>query len=328
MPAPVIGHEIGEFQVSPDFREIPKYTGVLKARNLEIFRERLKDANMLDLAHDFVRASGALSAICYREDIEAALRTPGFGGFQLLDLQDFPGQGTALVGMLNVFMESKGLIAPEEWRQFCCETVPLLLMEKYTWTTDETFAGEIKIAHYGAADIPNARVTWTVGDSAGPAVASGTLGPLTIKQGEVFPVGRIRVPLDRVKAPQEVDAHGGHRGNLVSQQLRPLGLSAEGRYDARPPTSSIADRLDAAAQKHLSGGGKVLLFPRHGRTQALREGRVPDRLLVLADVRQGAPATRARTGRRARWASSATRPIPRWRSSPPSSTATGSGGSW
>ena len=117
----------GEFEVTPDFREIPKYTGVLKARNLEIFQQRLKDANMLDLSHDFMRASGALAAICQREDIEAALRTPGFGGFQWLDIQDFPGQGTALVGMLNVFMESKGITTPEKWRQFCCETVPLLL---------------------------------------------------------------------------------------------------------------------------------------------------------------------------------------------------------
>ena len=143
VPVPVIGHETGAFQVSPDFREIPKYTGVTRARNLEIFRERLREAGMLDQAHDFVRASGALSVICHREDIEAALRTPGFGGFQLLDMQDFPGQGTALVGMLNVFMESKGLITPEAWRQFCCETVPLLRMKKYTWTTDETFIGRV-----------------------------------------------------------------------------------------------------------------------------------------------------------------------------------------
>ncbi len=47
---------------------------------------------MLDQAGDFVRASGALTVLCYREDIEAALRTPGFGGFQLLDLQDFPAR--------------------------------------------------------------------------------------------------------------------------------------------------------------------------------------------------------------------------------------------
>jgi hypothetical protein len=39
---------------------------------------------MYDQWPDFFRASGALSVICYREDIEAAIRTPGFGGFQLL----------------------------------------------------------------------------------------------------------------------------------------------------------------------------------------------------------------------------------------------------
>jgi len=104
---PVIGHETGQFQVSPDFNDIPKFTGVTRARNYEIFRERLKKANMLDQADDFVKASGKLAVICYREDIEAALRTPDFAGIQLLDIQDFPGQGTALVGILNDFMESK-----------------------------------------------------------------------------------------------------------------------------------------------------------------------------------------------------------------------------
>jgi len=261
VPAPVIGHELGQYEVAPDFREIPHYTGVLKARNLEIFRERLEAAHLLDRSHDFMRASGALSAICYREDIETALRTPGFGGFQLLDLQDFPGQGTALVGMLNVFLESKGIIAPEKWRQFCSETVPLFLMEKYTWTTDEKFAGEIKIAHYGATDIPNARVTWAVGDSEGPAVGSGTLGPLTIKQGEVLPVGQIRVPIDRVKAPRKL---------LLTLAI--AGTSYQNSYDlwvyppkvdtTAPANVLITDRLDAAARKHLDTGGKVLLFPR------------------------------------------------------------------
>ena len=61
--------------------------------NYEIFRERLRAANMLDQAGDFVKASGKLAVICYREDIEAALRTPDFAGFQLLDIQDFSRAG-------------------------------------------------------------------------------------------------------------------------------------------------------------------------------------------------------------------------------------------
>jgi hypothetical protein len=261
VPAPVISHEIAEFEVTPDFREIPKYTGVLKARNLEIFQERLKIASMLDLSHDFLRASGALSVLCHREDIEAALRTPGFSGFQLLDLQDFSGQGTALVGMLNVFMESKGLITPEAWRQFCCETVPLLRMEKVTWTAAETFEGEIQVAHYGAADIPDARLTWTVGDSAGPAIASGTLGPVTIRQGEVFPVGRIRVPLDRAPSPGKLTVTASVEGTAYLNRYDIWVYPP--KVDTRAPAGVlITDRLDATTQKHLDAGGKALLFPR------------------------------------------------------------------
>ena len=93
-------------------------------------------------ADDFLRASGALAVVCYREDIESALRTRGFGGFQMLDLQDFPGQGTALVGILDALMDSKGLIAPHRWREFCSETVPLAVFSRYTWTTGESFTAD------------------------------------------------------------------------------------------------------------------------------------------------------------------------------------------
>jgi len=259
-PVPVIAHETGEFEVTPDFREIPHYTGVLKARNLEIFRQRLKDANMLDLSHDFMRASGALAAICQREEIEAALRTPGLGGFHLLDLQDFPGQGTALVGMLNVFMESKGIITPEERRQYCCQTVPLLLLKKYTWTTDESFAGEIKIAHYGPADITNARVTWAISADEKSATASGVIGPLTIKQGGLDAIGEIRVPLDRVKAPGRlkivVAIEGTRYSNTYDLWVYPLQVD-----NSMPKGVVVTNRLDAPTLKFLAEGGKVLLFP-------------------------------------------------------------------
>ena len=89
--------------------------------------------NLLKQIEDLHFASGKFAAICYREDIEMALRTPEFGGFQMLDLQDFPGQGTALVGLLDAFMESKGIIEPFEFSQFCNRVVPLALFDKYCW---------------------------------------------------------------------------------------------------------------------------------------------------------------------------------------------------
>ena len=262
IPVPVIGHENGSFQVSPDYREILKYTGVVKARNLEIFRERLDAAGMLDQAHDFVRASGALSIICHREDIEAALRTPDFGGFQLLDIQDFPGQGTALVGILNVFMESKGLITPEAWRQFCCETVPLLRMKKYTWTTDETFIGRVEVAHYGQADLRDARVTWTVKGSDGRAVARGAFDPVTIEQGKVFEVDMFALPLSGITAPEKLTITAAVEGTRYRNDYEiwvyPL------KVDTSVPSGVlVTDSFTAAAtQEHLAAGGKVLLLPK------------------------------------------------------------------
>jgi len=262
VPVPVVGHETGEFQVSPDFREIPKYTGVTRARNLEIFRDRLAAKNMLDQAHDFVRASGALSVICHREDIEASLRTPGLGGFQLLDLQDFPGQGTALVGMLNVFMESKGLITPEAWRQFCCETVPLLRMKKYTWTTDETFVGRVEVAHYGPADIPDASVTGTVTDSKGANVAGVSFPPTTIGQGRIVDVGEYSLPLDSagIDAPQRLTITIAIEGTKYRNDYEIWVYPP--KVDTSPAAGvRVVRALDPATMKHLQEGGRVLLLP-------------------------------------------------------------------
>ena len=262
IPVPLIGHETGQFQVYPDYRELPLYTGVLRARNMEVFRERLKAAGMLDQAHDFVRASGALSAICYREDIEAALRTPGMGGFQLLDIQDFPGQGTALVGMLNDFMESKGILEPEAWRQFCCETVPLLRMGKYTWTTAETFSGRVQIAHYGAADMVDALVTATVTDSKGGSVARIAFPALNLKQGMLSGVGEISLPLSGIAAPQKLTltlvVEGTKYRNSYPIWVYPPKVDTGVPDDVILTDSYVAE----ATQAHLAAGGKVLLIPK------------------------------------------------------------------
>ena len=104
---PYVSHETGQWCVFPDFNEIRKYTGVNKARNFEIFRDILEDNDMSGQAHDFMVASGKLQAICYKHEIEKTLRTPDYAGFQLLALNDYSGQGTALVGVLNVFSRKK-----------------------------------------------------------------------------------------------------------------------------------------------------------------------------------------------------------------------------
>ena len=181
---PVIGHETGQYQSYPDFRDIDRYDGVLQAKNLEIFRDRANAAGLLPLAPAFFRDSSALQAINYREDIEEALRTPGFGGFQLLDLQDFPGQGTALVGILNVFMESKGAVTPERWRNWCAPTVILARFPKYVYRAGETFVAQVQCAHYGPEDRFADEIVWRLADPNGKICREGRL-PIEVVRGEV-----------------------------------------------------------------------------------------------------------------------------------------------
>src|SRR6201999_4062175 len=115
----------------------------LKAKNFEIFRESLDEHHMGGQARQFLLASGKLQTLCYKEDIESALRTPGMGGFELLDLHDFPGQGTALVGVLDPFWDEKGYVTAAEYRRFCNSTVPLARLSKRVFTTEENIRAEI-----------------------------------------------------------------------------------------------------------------------------------------------------------------------------------------
>lgn len=161
---PVVSHEIGQFAVYPNFREIDKYTGVLKARNFEVFRERLKEKGMLDQADDFFYTSGMLSVQCYKEELEAAARTKSLAGYQILDIQDFSGQGTALVGILDAFMDSKGHVTPEEWAGYCSDCILLAQFEKFVYTAGETFRADMAIRYYNPERLENKLLHWELTD--------------------------------------------------------------------------------------------------------------------------------------------------------------------
>ena len=257
---PIVSHEIGQWCVYPNFKEIEKYTGVLRAHNFEIFRDSLARHNMLDQAEDFLMASGKLQAMLYKEEIESALRTPGFGGFELLDIHDFPGQGTALVGILDAFWDSKGYIEPIEHHQFCCETVPILRMGKHTWTTTETFQAGAGIAHFGPAPIRNAIVLWAINYTDGRQVASGQLPEITIPMGNGIELGKIKVSLADVAVPAKLTVTVSLKETPYANQwdiwIYPAGL------DTEPPKNiTIAERLDEQAVTALEAGKKVLLMP-------------------------------------------------------------------
>ncbi|MCP4313792.1 MAG: beta-galactosidase [Bacteroidetes bacterium] len=261
---PVIGHETGQFQVSPDFKDIPKFTGVTRARNYEIFRERLKEAKMLDQADDFVQASGKLAVICYREDIETALRTPDFAGIQLLDIQDFPGQGTALVGILNDFMESKGVVTPEEWSQFCSEVVPLLKMSKYTWTNDEEFRGDIAIAHYGKEDFEDAEVGWKVANSSGEFIGEGVFTQKSIARGGLVNIGEVSFALNSIEKAEKlkitISVEGTKYLNEYDIWVYPKAVDT-----SVPQGVLVTKKFDLKTRTHLQQGGKAIIIPEHDK---------------------------------------------------------------
>lgn len=255
---PIISHETGQFQVYPNYEEIKKYTGVLKPRNFEIFKKRLEEAGMIDQAYDFMMASGKWSALLYRADIEMNLRTPEWGGFQLLDLQDYPGQGSAYVGILDAFMESKGLIAPEEWRHFCSEVVPLFCTEKFCWTNDEALTGEVEIANYSESDLNGKQLSWTLTDSKQQVLDKGVL-PLQVKQGELAKVGTLKPAIASVRKAEKVtlalSIDGTPYRNDYSLWIYPADKEVTPSEDI-----CVTDDLDAHL-KYLTEGGKVLWFP-------------------------------------------------------------------
>lgn len=145
---PVVSHEIGQYETYPDFDEIKKYTGVLKARNFEVFQKRLAERRLLPMAKDYFKNSGALAAACYKDELETALRTKDMAGFQILDIQDFSGQGTALVGMLDAFMENKGIIRAEDWRTFCSDAVLQAEFPGYVLKNGSTFSAALSLTWY------------------------------------------------------------------------------------------------------------------------------------------------------------------------------------
>ena len=202
---PYVSHETGQWCVFPDFNEIRKYTGVNKARNFEIFRDILEDNDVGGQAHDFMMASGKLQAICYKHEIEKTLRTPDYAGFQLLALNDYSGQGTALVGVLNVFFEEKGYINAAEFRRFCSPTVPLARIPKFVYTNDESFHADIEIAHFGATPLREARTIYTVKDEYGKVYAHGTVGSSDIPIGNLFSLGSVDLDLGAIDTPQKLN---------------------------------------------------------------------------------------------------------------------------
>jgi hypothetical protein len=255
---PVVSHEIGQWCVYPNFGEVEKYTGYLKPGNFEIFRDFLVEHGMKALARQFLLSSGKLQTLCYKEEIESALRTPGMGGFELLDLHDFPGQGTALVGVLDAFWEEKGYATPKEFSRFCNAVVPLARLKKRVFKTDERLEADVEVSNFGAAFLEKAQASWKLVSVAGKIVAQGDFPEQGIPVGGMTVLGQVSLELKSVPAPARyilvVDVAGRRFENDWDVWVYPAHTQVEPGKDVL-----IASMFDEAAQSHLHHGGSLLL---------------------------------------------------------------------
>ena len=195
---PVIAHEVGQWAAYPDYGIIKKFKGYLRPGNFEIFRDSMDAHGLLEQNQDFANASGRFQFECYKEEIEANLRTPGLSGFQLLDLHDYLGQGTALVGLLDPFWDPKPYADVEKFKEFCNSTVPLARFPGRIFTKDQKLVVDVELAHFGPAPLENAKAVWRVDYD--PPFAKGEWETTTFPVGKNTPLGQISVDLAKAKA--------------------------------------------------------------------------------------------------------------------------------
>lgn len=254
---PVISHEIGQWCAFPNFAEIKKYTGYLHPGNFEIFRDSLVAQHMGDQAKEFLFASGKLQALCYKEDIESALRTPGMGGFELLGLQDFPGQGTALVGVLDAFWENKGYVNAAEYTRFCNPIVPLARLPKRVFTTNETLTAELEVANFSAEPLTNATPYCRLVADDGSIVASQVFERHNVPVDNGIQLGTVNIGLKKIPAPARYKLVAGFTGTKIQNDWDVWVYPAQAEPKPLPDVTTF-HQLDAAALAVLDSGGTVL----------------------------------------------------------------------
>ncbi|MDR0836507.1 MAG: hypothetical protein LBN11_08030, partial [Tannerella sp.] len=257
---PYVSHETGQWCVYPDFEEISKYTGVNKAKNFEIFRDILQENNMGGLAQKFVMASGKLQALCYKNEIEKTLRTPDYAGFQLLALNDYSGQGSAIVGLTDVFFDTKKYINAEEMRRFCSPTVPLARMSKFVYTDNEIFRANIEVAHFYREPIKNAEITYIIRDSYGDIINKGLVNETDIPTGNCTELGKVIFSLENVKTPAKLNLEVAIKDEKGITGINDWDFWV---YPSEPTIEKgdvfVTDTLDDKAINMLKNGGKVLI---------------------------------------------------------------------
>ncbi len=262
MNIPILAHEIGQWPVYPSWKEIDKYTGVFQARNFQQFKAVAEKNGIAEQAEDFKMASGALNQIMYKYEIESFLRTKSCAGIQLLSMQDYQGQGEALVGWLDTFWDSKGITTSEKFKQHSNETVPLLRIPKFIWSSNETLSAKIQVSHYGQHPIKSGTVLVTVQNDTGNKVFEKRMNPIDFSVGSLMNIGTIQVPLSKITKAERLSitltVENTDFKNSWNIWVYPKALPKLDFKDN--PDVLISTKMDAKTITALEKGKKVLLL--------------------------------------------------------------------
>lgn len=260
---PYLSHELGQWCAFPDLEETSQYTGAYKARNFEIFADLLEDNGMASQARKFLMASGKLQTLAYKYDVERNLRTPDYAGFQMLALNDYSGQGTALVGVLNVFWREKGYCTADQWSRFCSPIVPLAKFPKFVYTNDETLRVDVEMYNAYRETLRDALTVYTIADAKGAEVAKGQLYDGDITVGKNRALGTVTLPLAAFGEPSKL------RLTVTTTPKNDVGQRIENSWEfwvypakTQMPEGKgvlVTDTLGPEAIATLKEGGRVLI---------------------------------------------------------------------
>ena len=266
--SPIIAHEQGQWCAFPDLKEIHQYTGAYRACNFEIFSDLLAENGMAGQGEKFLMASGRLQTLCYKFEIERNLRTKDYAGFQLLGLNDYSGQGTALVGPLNVFWREKGYVDAKQWREFCSPIVTLARFPRFVFSSTDTLCVPVEVYNAYKAPLKSSGTLYAITTQAGDTINAGIVGsgfPVNNKDsilpiGKNIPLGTIVFPLNAITVPTKCTLTLNTE-NVVCNHYDfwvypPISSPSRGRQKT---SVFVCDSLDAQALKVLKKGGKVLL---------------------------------------------------------------------
>lgn len=272
---PVFSFEVGQFEVLPDFEELESFHGISDPVNLKLIKKRVEERGLLPTWEKYVEATGELSRLAYREEIEAAMRTRELSGISLLGLQDFPGQGTALVGMMNSHLEPKpyDFARPERFREFFQECRILVKLPHYTYEAGERLIAEVEAANFGKGNIEGV-FCWTLAGkksvsengncepaeikSKNTVIATGEDTEITIcRPGSYTEVGSLDIPLDFVEKNTALTLKVRIGDSISAYPIwvyrKTTPVCPENVYETRA--------FDVKTREILQNGGRVYLSP-------------------------------------------------------------------